>query len=157
LGHHPENDTLDGIVTYLGNFFQEYVTQAGLRCWLNLPAQLPAVGVSSELRHNLFLAFKEALNNAVKHAAATEVSPQLKTQPDGFSFIIKDNGRGFNPVASGATAPEPGRTSSGHGLPNLAARLEKIGGTCQIRSAPGQGTEVELTVVLQPDRGRQAS
>jgi signal transduction histidine kinase/ligand-binding sensor domain-containing protein len=147
----PENDTLDGLVTYVGNFFQEYVTLAGLRCRLDLPAQPPSFVLSAELRHNLFLAVKEALNNAIKHAAATEVSLQLKTQPSGFSFVIKDNGHGFVPGASEIPSAESGRISSGHGLHNLAGRLEKIGGTCTIRSEPGKGTEVELTVVLQSD------
>jgi signal transduction histidine kinase/ligand-binding sensor domain-containing protein len=146
----PENDTLDGLVTYVGKFFQEFATQAGLRCRLDLPAQPPSFVLSAEVRHNLFLAVKETLNNTVRHAAAAEVSLQLKTQPDGFSFIIKDDGRGFVPGAT-ATAENSGRISSGHGLKNLARRLEKIGGVCTIKSAPGQGTEVELTVVLQID------
>jgi len=147
----PDNDTLDELVTYAGHFFQEYVTLAGLRCRLDLPAQLPVLVLSAELRHNLFLAVKEALNNAIKHAAATEVSLQFKTQPSGFSFVIKDNGGGFVPGGGTTAATESGRSSSGHGLPNLADRLAKIGGTCAIRSAPGRGTEVELTVVLQSD------
>lgn len=147
----PENDNLDELVTYVGKLVQEYVTQAGLRCRLDLPAQPPSFVVSAEVRHNLFLAVKETLNNAVKHAAATEVSLQLKTQPSGFSFVIKDDGRGFVPDAGELPAADSGRISSGHGLHNLVGRLEKIGGTCTIRSTPGKGTEVELTVVLQSD------
>jgi ligand-binding sensor domain-containing protein/signal transduction histidine kinase len=143
----PENDTLDGLVTYVGKYFQEFVTRAQLRCRLDLPAQLPPWLVSAEIRHNLFLALKEVLNNVVKHAAATEVRLQLRTIPAGFCFVIKDDGRGL--AASAAAGGEPsGRISSGHGLQNLVLRLEKIGGTCKITSAPGGGTEVELTVRL---------
>lgn len=144
----PENDTLDELVAYVGGFFQEYVALAGLRCRLDLPPQPPFIVLSADVRHNMYLAVKEALNNAIKHAAATEVSLQLKTQPSGFSFVIKDNGCGFVSGDSSTKAAESGRNSSGRGLPNLTDRLEKIGGTCTIRSVPGNGTEVELTVVL---------
>jgi signal transduction histidine kinase len=147
----PENDTLDGLVTYAEKFVQEYVTQAGLRCRLDLPAQLPLLVLSAEVRHNLFLAVKETLNNAVKHAHAAEICFQLKTKPGGFSLIIKDDGCGFAAGAVAVPVGDSGRISSGHGLRNLVHRLEKIGGQCVIRSTPGKGTEVELTVMLQRD------
>jgi signal transduction histidine kinase/ligand-binding sensor domain-containing protein len=145
----PENDNLDGLVTYVGKYVQEFVTLAGLRCRLDLPAQLPALVLSAEVRHNLFLAVKEALNNAIKHARASEIYFRLKMQPSGFSFVIQDDGRGFVPGAVETPAADSGRVSSGHGLRNLVHRLEKIGGTCTIRSEPGKGTEVELTVMIQ--------
>jgi signal transduction histidine kinase/ligand-binding sensor domain-containing protein len=145
----PENDTLDGLVTYAGKFVQEYVTQAGLRCRLDLPAQLPSLVLSAETRHNLYLAIKEALNNAVKHAQASEICFLLKMQPSGFSFVIKDDGRGFVPGGAEMPSADSSRVSSGHGLRNQVERLEKIGGACVIRSDPGKGTEVELTVMIQ--------
>jgi signal transduction histidine kinase len=147
----PENDTLDGLVTYAGKYAEEYVAKAGLRCRLDLPVQVPAVALSAEVRHNLFLAVKEALNNAVKHAQAAEISFLLKLQPSGFSLVIRDDGRGLVPDVTGSPAADSGRVSSGLGLRNLVQRLEKIGGTCTIKSEPGQGTEVELTVRLQND------
>jgi len=147
----PENDSLDGLVTYVGKFVQEYVTAAGLRCRLDLPAQVPFQAVSAEVRHNVFLAIKETINNSLKHAQATEIFLQLKLQPSAFTFVVRDNGRGFV-LGSIAMPPADGvRISSGHGLRNLARRLEQIGGSCAIRSAPEQGTEVELTVMLQHD------
>jgi len=101
------------------------------------------------MRHHLFLAIKEAVNNAIKHAQASEISFLLKMQPSGFSFVIKDDGRGFVPGAAETTSVDTGRVSSGYGLHNLAGRLEKIGGTCTIKSESGRGTEVELTVMIQ--------
>jgi signal transduction histidine kinase len=145
----PENDTLDGLVTYVGKFFQEYGTSARLRCRLDLPARLPAVPVAAEVRHNLFLAVKEALHNTIKHAQASEVFLQLKVEPHAFTFILRDDGRGFAP---GVISPEPssnGRISSGHGLNNLAERLKQIGGRCVIHSEPGKGTEIRLTVMIK--------
>ena len=145
----PENDTLDGLITYMGKFVQDYVSAARLRCRLDLPAQLPAIPVSSELRHNLFHAVKEALNNAVKHAQASEIYFQLKLDASTFTLLIRDNGKGFRFDALPEVPAANGRISSGHGLGNLAARLKRIGGSCAVTSRPGAGTEVRLTSVIQ--------
>ena len=142
----PENDSLDGLVTYAGKFFQEFTTAANLRCRLDLPPQPPAIALTAETRHNLFLAVKETLNNVVKHSRATEVSFSLKLPPGAFAFVIKDNGVGFTPGNTSGSAPAQERLSYGHGLRNLARRLEEIGGSFVLTSAPGQGTQVELSV-----------
>jgi len=144
----PENDTLDGLVTYTGKYVQDFLTAATLRCRLDLPPEPPTINVSAETRHNLFLAIKEALNNVAKHAQATEVQFELKLQPGTFAFVIKDDGRGFSPGESGAGGGDPQRISSGHGLKNLSRRLESVGGICIVDSAPGQGTRVELIVPI---------
>jgi len=140
----PENDTLDGLVTYLGKFAQEYLGVAGVRTRLDLPAQLPPHAVSAEARHSLFLAIKEVLHNVVKHSGATEVWFGLMVQPAHFTFVIQDNGRGFA-APSAVSAPGTDRVSSGHGLINLKNRLDLLGGRCTIKSSPGEGTRVELT------------
>ena len=66
----PRHDTLESLANYLSRFAYDFLSVAEIRCRLDLPLQLPAVLVTTEVRHNLFLAFKEALNNVVKHAAA---------------------------------------------------------------------------------------
>lgn len=142
----PENDSLDELVTYIGKLVQDYTGQAGLRCRLELPAQLPDLHLLAEARHNLFLAVKETLNNIVKHAQATEVGFSMSLTSAGFSFVIKDNGRGFVPGSVKPAAADDGRLASGNGLRNLARRLQSIGGRCEISSEPGRGTTVELTV-----------
>jgi signal transduction histidine kinase/ligand-binding sensor domain-containing protein len=144
----PENDTLDGLVTYVGKYVKDFSTATKLRCKLNLPPEAPAIAVSAETRHNLFLAIKEALNNVAKHSRATEVSFQLKVLPDAFAFVIKDNGVGFVPGAEREISTSGERLSSGHGLPNLAQRLEQIGGQCSVASQPGKGTQIELKLPI---------
>lgn len=142
----PENDTLDGLLTYIGKFVQEFSAAAQLRCRLDLPPEPPSVPLSAEARHHIFLAVKEALNNVVKHSRATEVSLQLKLEPDAVTLVIEDNGVGLESVSSNGSLQE--RVSSGHGLPNLRRRLEKIGGKCTIRSKPREGTQVSLTIPI---------
>ena len=148
----PQHDTLDSLVTYLGRFAQHFLTVAGIRCRLDAPLQLPALPLTAEMRHNVFLAFKEALNNVVKHAKATEVRLSLELRPEGFMLVIADNGCGFTwpPGQELATEPADGhRLAGGNGLTNMQKRLEEIGGCCGWDTAPGEGTRAKLVVVVK--------
>ena len=147
----PHHDTLDSLVNYLGKFAQDFLNVAGIRCRLVVPIQLPAWPLTAEVRHSLFLAFKEALHNVVKHAAATEVHVSLTLAESGFSASIEDNGRGFDPASVGtvATTNDPLRIVGGNGLANMRKRIGGIGGECQVDSAPGQGTTVRFIVRVE--------
>jgi signal transduction histidine kinase len=149
----PEHDTLDSLANYLGKFSQDFLGSLDIRCRLDLPLQLPPWPVTAEVRHNLFLAFKEALNNVIKHAAASEVSVSLTVQPDSFVLAIHDNGKGFSAEATEPPARrEPDRIARGHGLANMRQRLMKIGGLCEIQSALGHGTRVKFVVPVLSDQ-----
>jgi signal transduction histidine kinase len=136
----PQHDTLDSLASYLGNFAQEYLGSIGLRCRLDVPLQLPHWPITAETRHNVFLAFKEAVHNTVKHAGATEVSVALSTDADGFQIAVRDNGQGFDPAAVVT------RSRRGNGLKNMQQRMEQIGARCDLQSTPGAGTEVKFLV-----------
>jgi len=133
----PANDTLDGLVNYAGKYAQEYLALAGLRCRADLPAQLPAISIPPEVRHNVFLAFKEAVNNVVKHAQAAEAQIRLRLEPENFIFEIEDNGRGIG----NQTAPQ-----NRNGLRNMKKRMEDIHGEFSIAPGANGGTIVRLTV-----------
>lgn len=139
----PKHDTLDSLANYLGRFAQDFTTAAGLRCRIDIPTHLPPWPLTAETRHNLFLAFKEALHNTVRHAAARQVNIVLQLQPGGFILAVEDDGCGFDPQA--VARPRPG-DSRGNGLANLTRRLEEIGGRCELQSQPGAGTIVRLVV-----------
>jgi signal transduction histidine kinase len=146
----PHHDTLDSLVNYLGKFAQDFLNVAGIRCRLVVPIQLPAWPLTAEIRHSLFLAFKEALHNVIKHASATEVRVSLTLAESGFSAAIEDNGVGFDPAGVGPTsAKDPLRIVSGNGLANMRKRIEGIGGECQVVSAPGKGTTVKFIVRIR--------
>ena len=144
----PQNDTVEGLLNYLCKFAQEYLAVAGIRCRLDLPAQMSEWTVPAEVRHNLFLAFKESLNNIVKHAGATEVWLRLALGAEEFTLTLEDNGRGLTPAGKDNEGQRPGRISSGRGLDNLEKRLASIGGRCAVVSQPDKGTRIELTVNL---------
>jgi signal transduction histidine kinase len=156
----PQHDTLDSLATYLGKFAQDFLRAAGVRCRLDLPLELPPLPLTSETRHNLFLAFKEALHNAVKHASATEVRIQLKIDPEEFTLSVEDNGKGLAAregisVAGGAAGPAF-RFETGHGLKNMRQRLVEIGGRCQVESNLETGVCVRFIVPVPPPKGQSA-
>jgi ligand-binding sensor domain-containing protein/two-component sensor histidine kinase len=131
----PKNDTLDNLANYIFQYAQEYFQNTDVRCRLDFPPRLPDQPVSTEERHNLFMAVKEALNNVLKHAGATEVRIGLSVVGSRLIMTIVDNGRGFSPER-----PHP----TGNGLQTMRERLERIGGELVLESKPGEGTKIRM-------------
>ena len=98
--------------------------------------------LAPEIETALFRAVQEAITNIVKHAQAETVLIQCATTPRAVTIEIEDDGRGFDPADISQTAAN-GR---GLGLAGIQERMEILGGTAMIDSAPGQGTRVVLTV-----------
>ncbi len=136
----PSNDTLDGLITYVCKYAQDYLTMAGVRQRVDVPTQLPGAVISPEVRHNVFLAAKEAVTNVVRHARATEVWIRLQLEAGRFALEIQDNGRGLG-------NPEEALRIR-NGLRNMRKRLEDVGGTFFIGVAPEGGTLVRLAAPL---------
>jgi signal transduction histidine kinase/streptogramin lyase len=146
----PQHDTLDSLATYLGKYAQDFLEGTGLRCRLDMSVQLPNWRLEAEVRHNLFLAFKESLTNALRHAGATEVRISLTTKTHAFTIVVEDNGRGFSQEPM-RNAPDISGSSAGrNGLANMRHRLQQIGGQCEIQSAIGKGTRLEFLVPVNP-------
>ena len=146
----PQHDTLIGLMDYISAYAEDFLRVAGIRCRMDLPAALPEARVDAELRYNLFLALKEALNNVVKHARATEVWLRLRVGAKSFTLSVEDNGRGLAAEGQAASAASADRLSSGSGLENMKKRLAMVGGRCEIRGEAGRGTRVEMTAVINP-------
>ncbi len=134
----PLHDTLEGFSNYLSQYAGAVLRDADLRCRLDIPILLPSVSLSSGKRHRLMMAVKEALNNALKHGAATEVRVKLEFNGNTLLVWVVDNGCGFDPAT----------VKRGNGLDHLARRMEETGGACAVESLPGAGTRVRLSVPL---------
>jgi signal transduction histidine kinase len=144
----PRHDTLESLATYLEKFAQDWLAMAGIRCRLDLPMDFPEWRLTSEVRHNLFLACKEALHNVVKHSGASEVSIRLAIARRSFELSVEDNGRGLSHERQHSPAAA-GRLASGNGLENMTQRLAGIGGTCEVQSTVGKGTKIIFIVRLE--------
>jgi signal transduction histidine kinase len=133
----PRHDTLRSLVEYLAAFGGKFLGRAGMTLRRDLPRELPEVSLDAELRHNIFLAAREALNNAVKHSQATDVWLRVRIDSGDLKISIDDNGGGFS--------SEPDELSEG--LRGMRERMRRIGGACAIES-DSQGTRVCLSLPL---------
>lgn len=138
----PTYDTLDSLSNYLKNYAAHYLDNTGINAEFNFPAELPQVRVEPELKRNIFLVLKEALNNAVKYAQATTIWITFSADANSFHLSIRDNGIGFN---ANGDAPHDG---AGNGLHNMKTRMEHLRCAFELRTQPGQGCTVEAHGVL---------
>jgi signal transduction histidine kinase len=135
----PRNDTLEGLVDYLVEFAEEYLSSTGIELQMELPGEIPDRSVPSDKRHEVLLAVKEALTNIVRHAHARQVRLHIALPQDALRVVIQDNGAGFQ-------TEDVARTSNG--LLNMQHRMESIGGQARIESQPGNGTTITLVSAL---------
>ena len=127
------NDSFGNLVAYIRSYALEYFENTGIKCSVYIEEGLPNFVVSGQIRRNVFLVAKEALNNILKHAKATEVVLTLKRQDNGISLFIQDNGNGIdlNNIRQ-----------FGNGLKNMKKRMEKSGIALSIEN--NNGTLVKL-------------
>ncbi|MBK7559804.1 MAG: sensor histidine kinase [Chitinophagaceae bacterium] len=111
------NDSLNNMIGYIRSYAQEYFENTGVTCRISIPDNLPNIEVIGEIRRNVFLVVKEALNNILKHAKATEVSITLERVEGGLSLFIHDNGKGIDLSAI---------RQFGNGLKNMKKRMQDI-------------------------------
>ena len=131
----PRNDKLARLIEYTARYAAEFLEVAGIRCQMDLPVSLPEGFLSSEVRHHIFLAIKEALHNVVKHAGATEVQFTWSSTEKGSVIVIADNGCGFNRGADDGCSD---------GLRNMEARMSAVGGSCEIQARSGTGAVIRF-------------
>jgi ligand-binding sensor domain-containing protein/signal transduction histidine kinase len=140
----PQNDTLEHVASYIGQYAQDYFQETGIECTLDIPSQVPPHPLSSQCRHHLFLAVHEAFTNILKHSRATKAKVAINCSPSLFEIVVSDNGKGFVPPDGATTGAGP-RVETGNGLRNMRQRLAVLGGRCHLDSAPGQGTTIRFT------------
>jgi signal transduction histidine kinase len=131
----PRYDSVPSLASYYTLFAQRFLDLAGVACRPQMPASFPDYPLDAKGRHGLFLAFKEALNNVVRHSGATEVNLKIEVRQSELIIFVADNGHGFDSHGNG---------TEGEGLRSMRHRLEQLGGVFEVRSQPGSGTQVEL-------------
>jgi signal transduction histidine kinase/ligand-binding sensor domain-containing protein len=152
----PQCDTLESFCAFISEFAESFLQTGGLRCRLDLPDEPPDYPLSAEVRHHLVLVVKEALHNAARHAAATEVHVGLVVEDATLRLSIADNGCGFRPVAgtpsaagSGPHARGANHVPRGAGLVNMRRRVESLGGRFALASEFRQGTQITVSLPLR--------
>jgi signal transduction histidine kinase len=127
----PANDSVRSLALYLRHVATEFFRGTPINCRFDVDKSLPALPLTSEVRHNLYLAVREALNNSAKHSNATEMWVRIHWHEKSLQITIEDNGNGF---ADQETSLER------NGLSNMHRRMDKIGGRFEHESHLGTGT-----------------
>ncbi|MGZ5546174.1 MAG: two-component regulator propeller domain-containing protein, partial [Limisphaerales bacterium] len=136
----PKNDSLEKFAAYLCEFSERVVTRAGLRFRWEAPVEIPVIPIASDIRHNLFLVTKEALNNLVKHAGASEARVKLALDAGVLEIAISDDGRGCD--------FEKSALNGGNGLNNMRERIAACGGETTFESQKGEGSSIMFKIPL---------
>ncbi len=148
----PQNDTLENLAAYLGQYASEYLQSTSVECEVNISPNLPVYSLTAETRHNLFLAFQEALSNALRHSRATRLRVDMAQASQCFRITIQDNGQGFDCVlgrnkSNNGAADRLGK--AGNGLVNMRERMANIGGEACIESQAHQGTTIIFSLPIK--------
>jgi signal transduction histidine kinase len=135
----PRHDSLASLVSYFCLYADRFLSLANILWRLEDPTGPPDLVVDSRRRHQLFLAFKEALTNVVRHSGATEVRLSIRLEAGQVRLTIADNGRGVPPGS---------RTEETGGVANMRTRIKKLGGQFEMTSESGRGTVLRFFVPL---------
>jgi signal transduction histidine kinase len=141
-----------GLVTALMLYADEYRQRFGIAVHIQV-VNMEEVELSPALETTVYRIGQEALINAARHAACTEVSVLLQVRDDVLSVIVEDNGRGFDVQA--VMDNSYGRTK--FGIYGMKERAELVGGQLQVESAPDRGCTVYLRIPLHLPHAAEVS
>jgi two-component system sensor histidine kinase UhpB len=130
----PKNDNVESILFRMKSQAGEVLAPLEVDVEYAIDKEAESIQPSMTARRNIYLVFKEAINNIAKYSAATHVWVELNVKQGMLHLIIRDNGAGF----------EVSQSKSGNGLSSMRQRAESLGGTLNIVSAPGAGTELRV-------------
>jgi len=141
----PQKDTLPHLVAYLATYAEQFFQPTNIACRQEICRQPPATSLPGNLRRDIFMLVKEALNNVLKHSGAKEVWLRVAVRGRVLRIAIQDDGRGFSIAEA-----NPGR----NGLENMRRRAQAAGIRFRLHSAPGHGTRLVFWTCL-PEPTRQ--
>ncbi len=135
----PRHDSMQSLMTYLREFTTDLFEESKARCLFLFPDPIPNLSLPSEVRRNIYLVLKEALNNSYKYAAATQVTLEMKVNGKEIIFRVADNGKGFDMNNT---------RQFGNGVANMQRRAKNIKADLTIQSQSGKGIQVEIQVTI---------
>jgi ligand-binding sensor domain-containing protein/signal transduction histidine kinase len=127
----PAHDKLSDLVHRMRRFATETLTAKEMVIEFQAPAEDEHLQTGAEARRQIFLIFKEAINNIGRHSQATRAEVEFASSRGVFELRLRDNGIGFS----------VDEVAAGNGLSSIRKRASELGGSASLRSAPGEGTE----------------
>ena len=106
------------------------------------------LALAADVRRDVLLVFKEAVNNIARHAECRRAEIDVQVDRDGLVLQVADDGQGLS--------PSNGR-DDGQGLSSMQERASRMNGSLNVESSPGRGTRIVLCVPWRPRRRRYLS
>ncbi len=128
-----KRDTLDHLLSRISQFAKPLCEAAGIS-YKQQSGGNENYKLGKEEKRNLYMIFKESINNSIKYADCSVIELLIKNKGATLSISISDNGKGF----------DRNETTSGYGLKNIVRRAGEIGYHAEINSSPGNGTLIYL-------------
>lgn len=134
----PRHDSLGALVTRMQETAAEACFQAGLHLEFSAEIRDTEEKIGEKIRKNVYLVFKEAVSNSIRHSGAGTISCRIAGSAETLELEISDDGKGFDPEAAYP------RSVGGNGLGNIRKRAGILGAELTLRSEPGKGTTLRL-------------
>jgi len=131
----PRQDHLSDLVRRMRRAASEILPASGIQFTFSAPAG-HGLRLGPDTRRQLYLMFKETINNIVRHARCARADIELKLEGPSLALVIADNGDGF----------DPNQVSDGNGLVSLQRRARALGGEIVVSSRRGEGTTVTIKI-----------
>jgi len=135
----PKRDSLLDVIQRMRRFASEVCAGRQIEFEFHAPEREDGLKLGANVRRNLFLIFKEAVNNAARHSGCANVEIHFCVERSRIVLQVKDDGRGFD-----ADAP-----SEGQGISSMKRRAQSLGGKLQLQSRCGAGTQMTLKAPLR--------
>jgi ligand-binding sensor domain-containing protein/signal transduction histidine kinase len=137
----PKKDSLIGLTRRMRQYAEEILERRAVRLEFHAPPVEPDIKLNATIRRNVYLIFKESVNNIVRHSNASAVKISFVLADKELVLRITDNGEGFNAALE----------NEGNGLFNIMKRAKDCGGRLEIDSVEGGGTKIVLRLKLKSD------
>lgn len=134
----PQRDHLSDLTRRMRRFASDVFTARNLEFNFQAPDEQHDIRMGADMRRDLFLIFKESVNNIVRHSGCSQADIEFRIGHGWLDLKLQDNGKGF----------DPSRVGDGNGLQNMRQRAGRIGGSLEVISGVGQGTSVRLKAPL---------
>ena len=131
----PRRDTLHDLIIKLKDSYSEVLTYMGISMKTTNLDKLEDIKLPMEYRQNLYLIFKEGINNSIKHSKCSKIKLEVNIKGETLEMILRDNGIGID-----NNGKQPG-----NGLKNMESRASSIGGVLKLKSGTNKGTTITFT------------